>query len=215
MKSVSGSVRGFSLTEMMTVVLIIGITSAVSIPLGINYVRSYQVMAASQAVASYFQLTRSQAVKRNCRNGLIMNLNWPNPSSFQFTTIEANPRTGTYDSVYFPGPGASAVYVPGNPYGVVPGNSTGSPGNGDPSPHGSILTLPTGYRFATQGGQFSSLLFRSNGTVAGVNSQGATPGMVRLAANNLDFEIDINNPTNGLSRVIRITTNGRVRVDTQ
>lgn len=198
--------------ELLTVILIIGITAAVSIPLGLNYVRNYQAMGAAQALASQMQLARIQAVKRNSRNGMILNLDYPAVDQFQFTSLDANPTSGGYDQFY-PGPGGAAVFDPNNPnYGVAPAppfNHIVQPG-GFPSPHGPVVPLPTGFQFVTAGGQFTSLLFRNNGTVEGCNAQGVGPAWFRL--NGVDFEATIRHRDLGLTRTIRITRNGRVNI---
>jgi prepilin-type N-terminal cleavage/methylation domain-containing protein len=194
------SARGFSLIELLTVMLIIGITAAISIPLGINYVRTYQVMAAAQSVGSQMQTARIQAVRRNAHNGILLNLDYPNPAEFQFTTLERNPTTGGYDSFY-PGPTKAPAY----PYNVNPVNAN------LPSPHGPVVRLPQGYRFVTGGGTFTSLLFRDDGTVQGVVAEGV--GAQRIAPMGLDFQVTIQHIEYGLTRTIVISRNGRVRIE--
>jgi len=77
---------GFSLVELLTVMAVGAILAATAIPYGLNYIRHYQVTAAGQAVASVMQLSRAQAVKRNSRNGLILNFDYPAEGQFQFTS---------------------------------------------------------------------------------------------------------------------------------
>lgn len=203
---------GFSIVELLTVVLIIGITAAISIPLGLNYVRHYQAMAAGQALTSQMQSARIQAVKRNSRNGMLLSLDYPAPDRFQFTSLDANPATGTYDQ-YYPGTGGPVVFDPNNPnYGVVPAlpfNEAGLP-DGSPSPHGLVIPLPSGFQFVTAGGQFTSLLFRNNGTVEGCIAAGAPAQWIRL--NGVDFEATIRHRDNLLTRTVRISRNGRVTI---
>ena len=203
--------RGFSIVELLTVMLIIGITAAIAIPMGLNYVRHYQALAAAQGITSQMQNARIQAVKRNSRNGMLLNLDYPAINQLQFTSLDANPATGAFDQ-YYPGTGGPVVFDPMNPnYGVAPTppfNENGLP-DGSASPHGMIIPLPPGFQFIG-GGQFSSLLFRNNGSVEGCNAGGVGSQWFRL--NGVDFEAQIRHVDNGLTRTIRITRNGRVTI---
>jgi Tfp pilus assembly protein FimT len=201
------------LIELLAVMAIIAITSAITVPLGIDYVRNYEVMGAAQGVAAQMQMSRAQAVRRNSRRGILLNFGFPGTNQYQFTTLDPDPMTGNWDNQIYPeNPGA---FNPGNrDYGRVPTppNNTNSPGNGLPSPHGEVITLPTQMVFV--GGQaFSSLLFRMDGTVEAVNANGVNDRAVAIAANGLDWVVQIRNPENGLSRIITISRNGRVEVD--
>jgi len=204
--------RGFSIVELLTVMLIVGITSAIAIPMGLNYVRHYQALGAAQAIVSQMQSARVQAVKRNSRNGMILNLGYPAADQFQFTTLDANPATGLNDQ-YYPGTGGPVVFDPNNPnYGVAPAppfNEAGQP-DGSPSPHGLVVPLPPGFQFVTGAGQFTSLLFRNNGTVEGCVAAGVASQWLTL--NGVNFEAQIRHVDNGLTRTIRITRNGRVTI---
>jgi prepilin-type N-terminal cleavage/methylation domain-containing protein len=205
------ALRGFSLIELLAVMAIIAITSAIAIPLGIDYVRNYEVMGAAQGVAAQMQNSRAQAVRRNSRRGILLNFDYPQASQYQFTTLDANPMTGIWDGCVYPeNPG---TFNPGSrDFGRAPTPpcNTQSPGNDLPSPHGEIITLPTQMQFV--GGQaFSSLLFRMDGSVEAVNADGVNNRVV--AANGLDWVVRLVNPQNNLSRIITISRNGRVEVD--
>jgi Tfp pilus assembly protein FimT len=199
---------------------IIAITSAIAVPLGIDYVRNYEVMGAAQGVAAQMQMSRAQAVRRNSRRGILLNFDYPGTSQYQFTTLDANPMTGNWDKKYYPdNPG---TFNPGDRnYGIVPNPpfNTDSPGDGLPSPHGEVITLPTlmvfvpASTFTSTGDTFSSLLFRMDGSVEAVDAAGVNGQAVGVAANNLDWAVRVRNPENNLVRVIRISRNGRVEVD--
>ena len=204
--------RGFSLVELLAVMAIIAITSAIAIPLGIDYVRTYELMGAAQGVAAQMQMSRAQAVRRNSRRGILLNFDYPQARQYQFTTLDANPMTGTWDNCVYPqNPG---VFDPGaRNYGTVPPPpdcNVQSPGNDLPSPHGQIISMPPEIEFV--GGQaFNSLLFRMDGSVEAVNAAGFVGSAVRQ--DGLNWVIEIRHVRHGLRRIITISRNGRVAVD--
>ena len=199
--------RGFSLTELLVVIAIGAILAATAIPYGLSYIRHYQVTAAAQGVASLMQLSRAQAVKRNSRNGLILNFDYPEERQFQFTTLDQNPETmGPPDAVY-PGPGATAVFDPNDrDYGVAP-----APPNNTSPPHGIIASLPLEMEFDEAGGTWNALLFRSNGAVEAVNANGSGNPLIRQ--DGLDWVVTIRYPRFEYVRDIRVSRNGRVQVE--
>ena len=199
--------RGFSLVELLVVTAVGAILAATSIPYCLNYIRHYQTQAAAQGVASLMQLSRGQAVKRNSRNGLILNFDYPAEGQFQFTTLDRDPVTmGAYGGVY-PGPGASAVFNPNDrDYGTAPGA-----GDNISPPHGTIANLPPEIQFDDTGGTWNALLFRSNGAVEAVNAAGS--GATLIKQDGLDWVVTIQYPRFGFVRDIRVSRNGRVQVE--
>ena len=202
---------GFSLIELLTVMAIIAITTAITIPLGIDYVRNYEVIGAAQGVASQMQAARAQAVRRNSRRGIILNFGYPGAADYQYTSLDEDPWNANWDGCVYPAnPG---VFDPSSRvYGVAPTPpdcNVISPGHDLPSPHGAVITLPTEMEFV--GGQtYSSLLFRVDGSVEAVNA-GNVAGQT-VTANGLNWEVQIRHPRHGLSRTITISRNGRVAV---
>lgn len=211
MKVSPRALRGFSLVELLAVMAIIAITSAITIPLGIDYVRNYEVMGAAQGVAAQMQMSRAQAVRRNSRRGILLNFDYPQESRYQFTTLDANPMTGTWNGCEYPQD--PSVFNPGTRnYGTVPPPpcNTQSPGDDLPSPHGEIIALPTEMEFV-DGQAFTSLLFRMDGSVEAVNAGGVANQVV--AADGLNWVVEVRHPRLGLRRTITISRNGRVAVE--
>jgi Tfp pilus assembly protein FimT len=186
--------------------MIAAILAATAIPYGLSYIRHYQMTAAGQAVASVMQQSRAQAVKRNSRNGLILNFDYPAQGQFQYTTLDANPETIDYDDTY-PGPGASAVFDPNDrDYGVAP-----PVGNNTNPPHGLVASLPQDIVFDDTDGEYNALLFRSNGSVEAVNAEDS--GAVIVRTDGIDWVLTIRNTRYGFVTDIRISRNGRVQVE--
>lgn len=200
--------RGFSLVELLVVMAVGAILAATAIPYGLSYIRHYQTTAAAQSVASLMQMSRSQAVKRNSRNGLILNFDYPAEGQFQFTTLDQNPVTmGAYGGIY-PGPGPNANFNANGSrdYGVAP-----AVGDNVSPPHGTIANLPPEMEFDETGGTWNALLFRSSGAVEAVNADDSGNPLIRQ--DGLDWVVRIRYPRFGFVRDIRVSRNGRVQVE--
>ena len=203
--------RGFSLIELLTVLAVISITAAVTIPLGLNYIRHYEVIGAAQNVATTMQHTRAQTVKRNTRRGVILNFDYPSAGQFQFTTLDEDPVNGGWDGSILPENPEVFDPTPPRDYGTapVPPANTASPGAGRQSPHGPVQNLPQNMEFV--GGQaYTSLLFRVDGSVEAVNADNVTTQAISQVG--LDWVLTVNHPEYGLTRTISISRNGRIVV---
>jgi len=208
------SAKGFTLIELLVVVSIIVIVSAASIPMGLNFVRHYQVMGAAQGIAAQMQMARGQAVKLNTQRGVLLNFNYPAAGQYQWTSLEPNPLTGNWDTPVYP------TYAPRNyqegmlNFGAVPAPpaNTLDPdiGNGIMSPHGTPIDLPQELSFDP--GTSNALLFRSDGSVRAVNAGGPS-GAGALNVNGLTWEMTVRDPRTNLTKVITITRNGRVTIE--
>jgi prepilin-type N-terminal cleavage/methylation domain-containing protein len=203
--------KGFSLIELMVVIAIIAIAAAASIPYGLNYVRHYKVIGASQNVATQMQMCRGQAVKRNTNRGILLNFNYPQPGMYQFTSLDPSPVTGTWDGNVYP-VFAPLSYTEGMAnFGAVPAppNNTADPdlANGVMSPHGTPLSLPNDVQFDP--GAFNALLFRADGSVRAVTAAG-NPGGLAVSVVGVDFQVTVRDVTTQIVRTITISRNGRV-----
>ena len=206
--------RGFTLIELMVVVSIIIIVSAASIPMGLNFVRHYQVMGAAQGVAAHMQMARGQAVKLNTQRGVLLNFNYPGPGQYQWTSLDPNPMTGDWDSPVYP-VFAPRLYQEGMlNYGTVPvppaNTLNPNPAQGVMSPHGTPIDLPQELSFDP--GASNALLFRADGSVRAVNAGGPSGNGV-LAPNGLTWQMTVRDPRTNLTKVITITRNGRVTIE--
>lgn len=198
----------------MVVVSIIVIVSAASIPMGLNFVRHYQVMGAAQGVAAQIQAARGQAVKLNTQRGVLLNFNYPAAGQYQWTSLDPNPVTGAWDSPVYP-VFAPRNYQEGMPnYGAVPTppNHTlnPDPANGVMSPHGTPIELPQDLAFDP--GASNALLFRADGSVRAVNASAGPAGAGVLTANGVNWQFTLRDPRTNLSRIVTVTRNGRVTV---
>jgi type II secretory pathway pseudopilin PulG len=200
------------LIELVVVMAIIVITLAIALPNGLAYVRNYAIQAAAQNVATQMQASRTQAVRRNSRRGILLNFDYPNADEFQYTTLDEDPVNLGYNGSTYPADPGN--YVPGQlVYGTapVPPANVNPPAPGIPSPHGVVMNLPNGIEFI-DGQAFTSLLFRLDGSVAGVNAGNVNNQIV--AQNGMDWVVRIQQPQTGLTRTITISNNGRVAVTT-
>lgn len=205
--------QGFTLIELLVVVSIIVIVSAASIPMGLSFVRHYQVMGAAQGVAAQMQNARGQAVKLNTQRGVLLNFNYPQVGQYQWTSLDPNPMTGDWDTAVYP-PYAPRNYIEGMAiFGAVPAPPNNAvnpdPANGVMSPHGTPIDLPQDLLF--EPGMQNALLFRADGSVRAVNAGGPSgPGV--LTAAGLNWQLTVRDPSTDLIKVITITRNGRVTI---
>jgi prepilin-type N-terminal cleavage/methylation domain-containing protein len=210
-KTQPSTFSGFSMVELVVVLAIIAVVSTITIPMGISYIRNYEVIGAAQNVASQMQQCRSQAVRRNSRRGLLLNFDYPSVGRYQFTTLDEDPVNGGWDGGVYPAnPG---VFDPANrTYGIAPTppDNIVSPGGGLPSPHGVVVSLPLGMEFIG-GKQYGSLLCRVDGSVEAVNAGNVAAQVVQEVG--LNWEVEVRHPDYGLTRTITISRNGRVAID--
>ena len=205
--------KGFTLIELLVVVSIIAIASAASIPMGLAFLRNYNISGAANNIGSQMQKARSQAVKLNTQRGVLLNFNYPEADMYQWTSLDPNPMTGASDG---------GVYPDFNPknydegmlvFGTVPdvpfNTDNPDPANGVMSPHRVPFDLQ---QISFAAGTFNALLFRSDGSVRAVDSAGASGGAGVLTPAGLDWMLTIRDSETDLTRVVIITRNGRITV---
>jgi len=211
--SINERTKGFTLIELLVVVSIIVIASAASIPMGLSFIRNYQVTGAANNIGAQMQKARGQAVKLNTQRGVLLNFNYPRPGWYQWTSLDPNPMTGAWDSDVYPDFNPKNYGEGVTNYGAVPGEPNNTvnpdPGSGVMSPHGVPTDLPQDLLF--DAGASNALLFRSDGSVRAVNAGGASGAGV-LSPVGLDWELTIRDPRTNLTRLITITRNGRITV---
>jgi prepilin-type N-terminal cleavage/methylation domain-containing protein len=199
---------GFSMIELVVVLAIIAITSTIAIPMGINYIRNYEVIGAAQNVASQMQMTRAQAVRRNSRRGMLLNFDYPEAGRYQFTTLDEDPMNGGWDGDIYPAnPGVFDQSNRNYGQAPTPPANIAAPGGGLPSPHGVVMSLPNNMEFVP-GRQYGSLLFRVDGSVEAVNAGNVGARVIQEVG--LNWVMQVRHLDYELTRTITISRNGRV-----
>ena len=155
-------VRGFTLLELMLVLAVLGVLSAMAIPAVLNTTRQIKLAANARAVERELQGARMKAVRSNRAIRVRFNC----PTTGQYRTVELLGTTQTpaaddddsrasvrcsYSSYPFPDPDPEISAIPNN--------------------DGPIQTLPEGVGF---GSDVQTVEFWPDGT-AHINAGGSTP----------------------------------------
>jgi Tfp pilus assembly protein FimT len=103
---------GFSLVELLIVVIVIMITAAVALPGMLRFLRLYRVRGAAQQVASNIQTARSRAIMRNVNTGVLFRIYDSNTyrmavEDAPFTAQSEGPLLDLPTNVYFIDTGAT------------------------------------------------------------------------------------------------------------
>lgn len=175
---------GFSLAEMIVVLLVIATLASVAVPTLLAAVRDYQARGAAEGVASWLQTARVQAARRNSENGLVLSLNYLRPGDVYFgDRLKPNVKDRL------------------NP------TRSGS----EIAPGGTTFRLPEGYEFVSSGEpRFNSFVFLSNGTVKAVAIGGARGSLIGFEDGN--WVVKIRQRETDTVRTIQVNQNGRVVV---
>jgi prepilin-type N-terminal cleavage/methylation domain-containing protein len=91
--------RGFSLTELLVVVAIMGLMLGVSTPPLLSVLRSSALNNAGRQLSGMLTVARTQAIEQNTRTRLVVAANWPGRLSENFRRIsiwQMDPETGMW-----------------------------------------------------------------------------------------------------------------------
>jgi prepilin-type N-terminal cleavage/methylation domain-containing protein len=178
---------GFSLVEMLVVVAIVAIMSAVAVPAIARYIRNYKIRGATQQVAGEIGAARSKAIARNTNLGVL------------FVTLSSS----TYQWVIQDDP-------------TMPGvQQSLSTLLAKPAQVGPRQTLPMGIVFAT-GGTTPAIGFNRLGGQCTVGTRGCGSLSGAPSANFVSVSgageatVTLSQPDTGLSRTVTVTPGGRV-----
>ena len=204
---------GFSLIEILTVVAIIGILSAISFPAISSYMRNYQIAGGAQQVTSEIQLARTKGIMRNVnRAALFMVLPDTNPANppnrYQWLVPDQSILTAC------PAWMVPCVLPPGGYRNV--GDLQLDPGRAGP-----IRTLPGGLQFVTNGNRGGVGFTRLGAQCDLVSSACGSPLIddtgAAMCPNCVNFDaltgqstIIVVQPVTGLQKTITVAAGGRV-----
>jgi prepilin-type N-terminal cleavage/methylation domain-containing protein len=99
--------RGFSLMELMVVLLLMAIVIAIALPSAINSLKDYRLHADATALASYLNVARMKAASQYAPYRLVVNI-----ASGTYTMEEMCGAKTTSDDSACTGSGPSPAYIP-------------------------------------------------------------------------------------------------------
>lgn len=122
--------RGFSILELMVVVVVIGVLTAVAVPSFQTYLQNLQIRSAAEAIVAGLQIAKSEAIRRNVNVLLTMDTG----TTWRITLVsdgsllqvrDSSEGSANVSSTLFPD-GAYAVTFNGMGRIVLPENADGS-----------------------------------------------------------------------------------------
>jgi prepilin-type N-terminal cleavage/methylation domain-containing protein len=191
-----GRQAGFSLIELLAVVGIIAVISAVSLPAIGRYIRNYRIRAASQQVASELNAARTKAIMKNVNLGVVFLI--VSPTTFRYV-IEDRQTAGTDPAVRDQ---VSAILADA----ALAADQVGP-----------LRTLPTSVRFGTTCTAFTpsdpGVRFNRLGGWCDPGSTGCPnvdTGAILMAASATQARICLIEDQTNLQRVLTLSAAGRV-----
>ena len=205
--------RGYSLVEMLVVLAIIVIMSAVALPSIGQYIRNYRINGAANKIAAQIQTARSKAIMKNVNLGTVFAVTntrtsgWAIEDDLQPTTT---PNWNDFASENWPVLIADKVQSPG--FTAVEGtvefvDPSTCPGSGAAAPNS------WGIRFNRMGA--SCTLTAKCAAMVTEQAPGSAPGYtnyIHFSTTTGTATMCIEDTVKRLRRIITISTGGRVRI---
>ena len=184
---------GFSLIELLVVVAIIGLLTAVGGPPIRNYLRTYTIRGSVSMLSGELQTARNKAIAKNATLGVV--LYFPTNSTFRWVIEDDQDMSDGFQGV------RKAMTV----LSVNPAQS------------GPLQTLPGGVHFVVNGSNVEGVRFGSLGGACEPAGSGSCPVLdtgVKVVdppgTGESDFKIKLCQDSTGLCRSVLIGVGGRI-----
>lgn len=185
---------GFSLIELIVVVGIIGLLTAVAGPPVRNYLRTYTIRGAVSLLSGELQTARNKAISKNANLGVV--LVFPSDSTFLWVIEDDQDLSDGIQGIR-PLPWSDLL--------------------ANPAQVGLLRTLPQGVKFVIDGANVEGLRFSSLGAACEPTGTGNCPALgtgVKVVdppgVGESDFKIKLCQDGTGLCRSVLIGVGGRI-----